>query len=72
MMQVSSISCPQTGTQCQRIACLQGLKCALGNPMEAVVVQHGWRCPVCGKGNAPFNPTCGNPTCGINITGSAT
>ena len=69
MMQVSSISCPQTGAQCQRLPCLQGLRCAIGNPMESVTVQNGWRCPVCGKGNAPFASGCANPTCGITLNG---
>ena len=23
-------------------------------------VQKGWLCPACGKGNAPWNPTCGH------------
>lgn len=23
-----------------------------------VPIQVGWRCPVCGRGNAPWNPTC--------------
>lgn len=31
----------------------------------------GWKCPVCGKGNAPFMPTCGNQLCGVNLTDEA-
>jgi hypothetical protein len=31
-------------------------------------VQVGWKCPVCGKGNAPFAPTCGNSMCGVDLT----
>jgi hypothetical protein len=33
-----------------------------------VVQSVGWKCPVCGKGNAPFQKTCANPTCGITWT----
>lgn len=71
MMQVSSIACPQTGTQCQRSVCLQGLKCVLGNPAETVVVQAGWRCPRCNTINAPWAPKCMNTLCGVNLTVSA-
>ena len=69
MMQVSTVYCPQTGLQCQRTVCLQRQGCVLGNPADVVTQQTGWRCPVCGKGNAPFMPTCGNQMCGVNITG---
>jgi hypothetical protein len=79
MMQISSITCIQTGLQCQRTACLQGLRCILGNPAETVTQQVGandyrlpspnvgWKCPVCGKGNAPFMPICGNTMCGVKL-----
>lgn len=40
-------------------------------PVEAMP-RTGWQCPVCGKGNAPFMPTCGNPTCGVDLTKGAT
>lgn len=36
------------------------------------VVATGWKCVVCGKGNAPFMPTCGNPTCGVDLSKGAT
>jgi hypothetical protein len=32
----------------------------------------GWKCPVCGKGNAPFMPTCGNQLCGVDLSKGAT
>lgn len=40
----------------------------LGDIRESVVVnfQQGWKCPVCGKGNAPFQRVCGNALCGVN------
>jgi len=78
MMQVCSIHCPQDGRQCNRSVCLQGMRCVIGNPAESVTQKIGannyplpspnigWKCPVCGKGNAPFMPTCGNQSCGIN------
>jgi hypothetical protein len=72
MMQVHSILCPQTGMQCQRAACLQGLRCVLGNPSESVTQQIGWKCPVCGKGNAPFQKLCANSACGIDFSKGAT
>lgn len=82
-MQVCSISCPQDGRQCQRTACLQGMRCVIGNPGEGVSQQIGannyrlpsphvgWKCCVCGKGNAPFASTCGNPMCGVEIKAGA-
>jgi len=82
MMQIHSVLCNQTGLQCQRSACLQAAKCVLGDPMQ-VVTQHvgannypmpspnlGWKCPVCGKGNAPFQNLCANAACGIDFTQS--
>jgi hypothetical protein len=36
-----------------------------------VSVAVGWKCPVCGKGNAPFMPTCGNTLCGVNLNSPA-
>ena len=35
-------------------------KCQECRNEEAVSapVLHGWICPVCGRGNAPFNPSC--------------
>lgn len=70
MLTVTSIHCPQNGAMCQRSACLQGLKCVLGNPADpvSVAVHAGWQCPVCKKGNAPWVPTCQNATCGIDLT----
>lgn len=35
-------------------------------------VKIGWKCPVCGKGNAPFMPTCGNQLCGVDLSKGAT
>lgn len=79
MMQISSVTCAQTGHQCQRTACLQGMRCVLGRPADSVTQQIGannypipshslgWKCPVCGKGNAPFMPTCGNAMCGVKL-----
>jgi hypothetical protein len=71
MHQVISITCVQTGLQCQRPVCLQGLKCMLGSPTEGVTVHTGWKCPICGKGNAPWTPGCANAACGINFTQAA-
>jgi len=67
MMQVHSILCPKTGMQCKRTPCLQGLKCVIGDPSQGISQHIGWKCPVCGKGNAPFMQTCGNTACGINF-----
>jgi hypothetical protein len=32
----------------------------------------GWKCPVCGKGNAPFQKLCANSACGIDFSKGAT
>lgn len=37
----------------------------------AQTIQMGWKCPVCGKGNAPFQKLCANAACGIDFTASA-
>ena len=41
-------------------------------PQPAPSAQVGWKCPVCGKGNAPFMPTCGNTLCGVDLGKGAT
>lgn len=40
-------------------------------PQSAIAPQVGWKCPVCGKGNAPFMPTCGNQLCGVDLSKGA-
>jgi hypothetical protein len=48
----------------------------LGTVRDSVVVYHhgpaGWKCPVCGKGNAPFQKLCANSACGIDFSKGAT
>jgi hypothetical protein len=66
-----SIACPQTGSQCTRSVCLQAQSCVLGDPRDVVQQQVGWKCPVCGKGNAPFQKLCANAACGIDFTKGA-
>jgi hypothetical protein len=39
---------------------------------EKEAVATGWKCVVCGKGNAPFMPTCGNQLCGVDLSKGAT
>jgi hypothetical protein len=41
-------------------------------PDPGAVPNTGWKCPVCGKGNAPFMPTCGNQLCGVDLSKGAT
>jgi hypothetical protein len=30
----------------------------MDKPVEKPFVNYGWKCPVCGRGNAPWSATC--------------
>jgi hypothetical protein len=63
--------CPKTGRQCELTGCTGDLGCALeykSTPLPPH--QLGWKCPVCGRGNAPWMATCpcnGNKTLGDRL-----
>jgi len=50
--------CPVTGTECGLTGCVDG-RCSL-QYQNALLLPHqlGWQCPKCGRGNAPWQPTC--------------
>jgi hypothetical protein len=54
--QTAGMCAPHGGCQPERAA-----------PHQAI----GWQCPVCHKGNAPFQKLCANPSCGVTISGPA-
>ena len=60
----SLLICAKTMNPCQT----PGMCSPHGGCRPSQTVQMGWKCPVCGKGNAPFMPTCGNQSCGMLTT----
>ncbi|MGA7781147.1 MAG: hypothetical protein WCA85_26040 [Paraburkholderia sp.] len=63
-------TCTATGGDCFREGrCLRGCKSEVKFKDQST--QIGWKCPVCGKGNAPFQKICANAACGINFSAPA-
>ena len=47
--------------------CMMRAKNLIGPDNGTTIVQAGWKCPVCGKGNAPWASSCQNFACGIDL-----
>lgn len=56
---------PQNGEP--HCPCMMRKMKLVGNPVGQTIVQAGWKCPVCGKGNAPWASSCQNFACGIDL-----